>query len=189
MFFVNNVYGGRQPYRVQEVQRDKQEDKREGSQQRFQNEDEAEAHEKFLKASEKLYKNRSVATAREIMNKQMITLKDTLSVEEAWEQIKNHDIKHYPIIGAEGKLLGLLSEGEILRHLQKGAKKKLHEITSAETLCADPETELAEILTVFSTEKIEAVPIVDKKAKVIGILTQNDLIQTMIKITNLKPSV
>ncbi|MDN3508873.1 MAG: CBS domain-containing protein [Candidatus Neptunochlamydia sp.] len=186
MFFVNNIYRGRQPYRVQEIQKDRQEDKKGGSQQRFQNEDEAEAHEKFLKASEKLYKKRSVATAREIMNKQMVTLSDTLSVEEAWEQIRNHDIKHYPIIGVEGKFLGLLSEVEILRHLRKGAKKKLHEITSAETLCADPETEFAEILDVFSAEKIEAVPIVDKKVKVVGILTQNDLIQTMIKITNLK---
>lgn len=186
MFFVNNIYRGRQPYRIQEIQKDRQEDKREGSQQRFQNKDEAEAHEKFLKASEKFYKEKSVATAREVMNKQLVTLSDTLSVEEAWEQIKNHDIKHYPIIGVEGKLLGLLSEGEILRHLQKGKKKKLHEITKAETLCADPETELAEILDVFSNEKIEAVPIVDKKTKVIGILTQNDLIQTMIKITNLR---
>lgn len=186
VFFVNNVYSGRQPYRVQEIQKDKQGDNGGGSQQRFQSEEEAEAHEKFLKASEKLYKKRSVATAREIMNKQLVTLSETLSVEEAWEQIKNHDIKHYPIIGAEGKLLGLLSEGEILRHLHHGAQKKLHEITSAETLCADPETELSEILAVFSTEKIEAVPIVDKKAKVVGILTQNDLIQTMVKITNLK---
>lgn len=185
MFFVNNVYRGRQPYRVQEIQKDKQDDRR-GSQQHFQNEDEAEAHEKFLKATEKFYKKKSVATASEIMNKQLVTLSDSLSVEEAWEQIKNHEIKHYPIIGAEGKLLGLLSEGEILRHLQVGETKKLSEITNAETLCADPETELAEILEVFSNEKIEAVPIVDKKAKVVGILTQSDLIQTMIKVTNLK---
>lgn len=57
------------------------------------------------------------------MNKQLVTLSDALSVEEAWEQIKNHDIKYYPIIGAEGKLLGLLSEGEILRHLHEGKRK------------------------------------------------------------------
>ncbi len=185
MFFVNNIYGGRQPYRVQEIQKDRQEDKG-GSQQRFQGDDESKVHEKFLKATEKFYKKKSVATAREIMNKQLVTLSDELSVEEAWEQIKHHDIKHYPIIGAEGKLLGLLSEGEILRHLQVDKGKKLNEMANAETLCADPETELAEILDVFSNEKIEAVPIVDKKAKVIGILTQSDLIQTMIKITNLK---
>lgn len=180
------MYRGREPYRVQEIQKDRQEDKKGGSEQRFQNEEEAKAHEKFLKASEKLYKKRAVATARKIMNRQLVTLSNILSVEEAWEQIKDHTIKHYPIIGAEGKLLGLLSKREILRHLQKRATRKLHEIISAETLCADPETELAEILAVFSKEKIEAVPIVDKKTKIIGILTQNDLIQTMIKITHLK---
>ncbi|MCP5506555.1 MAG: CBS domain-containing protein [Chlamydiales bacterium] len=185
VFFVNNVYGGRQPYRVQEIQKDKQDDQS-GPGHQFNDEDEAEIHAKFLKAQEKFYKKRAVATAQEIMNKRLITLKDDLSLKEAWEQIKNHDIKHYPIIGAEGKLLGLLSEGEILRQLQMGTQKKLSEIIDTETLCADPETELADILSVFSNEKVEAVPIVDKTEKVVGILTQNDLIQTMIKITGLK---
>lgn len=186
VFFVNNVYSGRQPYRVQEIQKDKQDDQS-GPGHHFNDEDEAEIHAKFLKAQEKFYKKRAVATAQEIMNKQLITLREDLSVEEAWELIKNHEIKHYPIIGAEGKLLGLLSEGEILRQLQIGKGKKLKEITGAETLCADPETELSDILDVFSAEKIEAVPIVDKKEKIVGILTQNDLIQTMIKITNFRP--
>lgn len=185
VFFVNNVYGGRQPYRVQEIQKDREDDQS-GSGHHFNDEDEAEIHAKFLKAQEKFYKKRAVATAQEIMNKQLVTLSDKLSVEEAWEQIKNHDIKHYPIIGAEGKLLGLLSEGEILRQLQIGTEKKLSEIVNTKTLCAEPETELSDILEVFSHEKIEAVPIVDKKEKIVGILTQNDLIQTMIKITNLK---
>lgn len=185
VFFVNNVYGGRQPYRIQEIQKDKQDDQGSPGHQ-FNDEDEAEIHAKFLKAQEKFYKKRAVATAQEIMNKNLVTLKGNLSAEEAWEQIKNHDIKHYPIIGAEGKLLGLLSEGEILRQLQLGVGKKLSEMIDTETLCADPETELIDILSVFSREKVEAVPIVDKKEKVVGILTQNDLIQTMIKITNLK---
>lgn len=184
-FFVNNIYGGRQPYRVQEIQKGKEDDQS-GPGHQFNDEDEAEIHAKYLKAQEKFYKKRAVATAQEIMNKWPVTLSDELSVEEAWEQIKNHEIKHYPIIGAEEKLLGLLSEGDILRQLQMGTGKKLSEIVDPETLCADPETELSDILDVFSQEKIEAVPIVDKKEKVVGILTQSDLIQTMIKITNLK---
>lgn len=185
VFFVNNVYGGRYPYRVQEIQKDK-EDNQNGPGHQFNDEDEEEIRAKFLKAQEKFYKKRAIATAQEIMNKQLVTLSEKLSVEEAWEQIKHHEIKHYPIIGEEGKLLGLLSEGEILRELQRGTEKKLCEMIDTETLCADPETELSDILEVFSHEKIEAVPIVDHKEKVIGILTQNDLIQTMIKIAHLR---
>ena len=73
----------------------------------------------------------------------------------------------------------------IMMCIQHGKEKKLSEVVNTETLCADPETELSDILAVFSTEKVKAVPIVNQKEKVVGILTQNDLIQTMIKITHL----
>ena len=186
MFFVNNVYGGREPYRVQEVQKDKQDDQRGSGGHHFNDESEAEVHEKFLAAKEKFRHKELLATAQQIMSKQLVTLKGELSLEEAWKEIKNHEIKYYPIVGVEEKLIGLLSEREILRLLQHGKEKKLSEVVNTETLCADPETELSDILAVFSTEKVEAVPIVNQKEKVVGILTQNDLIQTMIKITHLK---
>lgn len=79
MFFVNHVYRGREPYRVQKIQKDKQDDQS-GRGHQFNDEDEAEIHAKFLKAQEKFFKKRAVATAQEIMNRRLITLKDDLSL-------------------------------------------------------------------------------------------------------------
>ncbi|MCB1106754.1 MAG: CBS domain-containing protein [Chlamydiia bacterium] len=182
MFFVNNVYGAREPYRVQEIQKDKKDDQ---GGKGFQGEGEH-AHEKILKASEELYKKKSVVLASEIMSKQLIHLKGELSVSEAWDKIKGHTIKHFPILSEEGKLLGILSEKDILRGLQESKGKKLKEMTASKTLCADPDTELGEIMKVFSDHTVEAIPVVDKAHQVVGMLTQNDLLQTMLKITHLK---
>lgn len=183
-FFVNNVYGGRQPYRVEPVQREKPTD--DDSKQHLFDQSREDPNQKFLKASEKLYKKKSVVVASEIMNKQMMHLEGGLSVKEAWEKIKNHDIKHFPVLNEEGKLLGMLSEKDILRGMQEEEGKKLHEMTAKQTLCADPETELTDIMKVFSDHTVEAVPVVDQRHEVVGILTQNDLLQTMIKISHLK---
>lgn len=185
MFFVNNVYGGREPYRVQEIQKDRPHDER--PQKQFQDEDEEETRKKFLKASEKFYKKKLVVTISEIMSKKLLELDGRLSVKEAWEQIKKHEIKYFPIISGEGKLLGILSEREILRELQEGGKKTLRELASDHTLCAAPDTDIVEVIKVFSNQKIEAVPVVDSKEKVVGILTQNELFQTILKMGHLFP--
>ncbi len=185
MFFVNNVYGGKEPYRVQEIQKDRPDDER--PRQQFQDEDEEEIRKKFLKASEKLYKKKAVLTISEIMSKKLIELEEALSVEEAWERIKDHEIKYFPLVNSEGKLLGMLTERDILRELRAGGKKTLKELVADRTLCADPDTAVAEAIQVFSDHKIEAVPVVDSKEKVVGILTQSELLQTMIKMTHIFP--
>lgn len=184
MFFVNNIYGGRERYKVQEIQEERSDDQGSKGQQFGQGDEHA--HEKFLKASEKLYKKKSVILASEIMNQQLIQLEGHLSVDEAWKKIKNHEIKYFPVIGEKGKLLGMLSEREILMGVQEGKGKKLKDMTAKDTLCAEPETELLEILQVFRDQNVEAVPVVDKEERVVGILTQGELLQTMLKITNMK---
>lgn len=186
MFYVTNNSEVRAPYRVTEVQRERESGEDQSHGQQFQQEDESQHHEKFVKASEKLYKQKTVVLASEMMNRQLVTLRDNLSAEEAWELIKNHDIQYFPIINAEGKLLGILSEREILRGMQGEAKKSLKEMVSEMTLCAEPETELKEVMQVFSEQKLEVLPVVDDKQKVVGILTQNDLLQTMLKISELE---
>jgi len=186
VFFVNNVYGGREPYRVSEIQKDKPSDQDSKGQFFCQDDDETDSQQKFLKASEKLYKKKSVVVASEIMNKRIMQLEGELSVSHAWEKIKSHEIKYFPIVGEEGKLLGMLSESDILKVMQEDSSKKLKELTKEHTLCAEPGTDLKDIIKVFSDEAVEAVPVMNDKHEVVGILTQNELLQTMLKISSLK---
>lgn len=183
MFFVNNVYGGKEPYRVNEAQKSRSDD-----QSSFQHQfggDEEEAQEKFRKASEKLSKKKAVVSATEIMNKELLHLEENLSIEEAIRRVKNHQIKYFPIVNEEGKLMGMLSEFDLLHAREKGGQKKLKEITKAETLCAEPDTELGEIMHVFNDQAIEAVPVVNQSQHVVGMLTKNELLETILKITKL----
>ena len=189
MFYIRNDPDVRQSYRVEAIKKDRESEEDSSHGKKFSQEDKSHHHEKFLKASEKLYKQKTVVLARELMNRQLVTLRENLSVEEAWEHIKKHKIQYFPIVNAEGKLLGILSDRDILREMQAKKVKTLKEMTAEMTLCAEPDTELSELIQVFSEQKLEVIPIVDEKQKVVGILTQNDLLQTMLKISKLGPTV
>lgn len=187
MFYITNTSRVSSPYRVEEIDKDRSDQERQPGQ-HFGGESDAEKHEKFLKASEKLYKQRSVIVAGEIMNKRILPLHENLSIDEAWKLVKDHQFEHFPIVSSEGKLVGLLSEREILRKIQaKEGKKSLKEIVSKETLCADKSANLNEVIQVFFDKNLEAVPVVDEEQKVLGILSKNELLQTMIKVSHLRP--
>ncbi len=184
-FFFSNVSGLRTPYRADAVQPIERtgEDKQDQHQRQFKQEDEAEHQQKFLKASAKLYKERSVGLASQIMNERFHTLSHKLSLKEAYEEIKNKNIQYYPVVSEEGKLLGLLSEREILMELHEGEAKHLGEIVSKETLCADPTTSIDDILQVFSKHAVDAVPVVNEEHQIVGILSRKELLDTILKVS------
>ena len=78
MFYITNTASIRAPYQVEEIGKDKKDQEQSGQQ--FGDESEAESHEKFLKASEKLYKKRAVMVAGEIMNKKILPLHEKLGM-------------------------------------------------------------------------------------------------------------
>ena len=187
MFYITNTSQVSSPYRVEEIDKDRRDEQGQPGQQ-FGGQSDAEKHEKYLKASEKLYKQRSVIVAGEIMNKKILPLHENLSIDEAWKLVKDHQIEHFPIVSSEGKLVGLLSEREILRKIEaKEGKKSLKEVVSKETLCAEESANLHDVIQVFFDENLEAVPVVDEDQKVLGILSKNELLQTMMKVSHLRP--
>ncbi|NGX50488.1 MAG: Inosine-5'-monophosphate dehydrogenase [Chlamydiae bacterium] len=188
MFYIRNNTKVQQPYRVDAIEKDRRGGQERSLNQQFSQEDPSSHHEKFLKASKKLLQKKTVILISEMMDRQLVTLRDNLSLEEAWEEIKNHKIQYFPIVDVEGKLLGILSEREILREIQGKKQRTLRELTADRTLCAEPHTELSEVIQVFSVHKLEVLPVVDKERKVVGLLTQNELLHTMLKISKLLPS-
>lgn len=185
MFYITNRTGIHHPYRVEEINKDKKDQQ---PQHQFEGESEEEHREKFLKASKKLYEQRYVMVARQIMNENILLLNEDLSLDEAWELIRKHKIEYFPIISANGKLVGLLSERKILREIKESqGKKSLKDIMAGHTLCADSETDLQEVMQVFFKENIEAVPVINADQTVIGILSRTDLLKTMLKVSQIKP--
>ncbi len=101
--------------------------------------------------------------------------------------------RHLPVVGVEGKLIGLLSQDDLLGALSSlvtmdsSALSKLDRVPIGEymvntPLSTRPETELVEAVLLIRKHRIGCLPVVDADGVLLGILTETDLIDLLLEL-------
>jgi len=85
-----------------------------------------------------------------------------------------------PIIDGANKLLGIVSEFDLLTALRKG--KKLQDVNAGEIMTANPvsvtqDTNVVTLIDVLQNNHLIRVPVVDSTGKLIGIVARRDLVR------------
>ena len=85
-----------------------------------------------------------------------------------------------PIVDDNNKLIGIVSEFDLLASLRKG--KKLQEVTAGDILTANPisvtkDTDLMTLLDVLQNNHLIRVPVLDNVGKLIGIVARRDVLR------------
>jgi len=142
---------------------------------------------------------------KEIMTTELKTLSPDMSVKEALGKLQSMKISGLPVIDADGKLLGMLTEKEILSYIlpsyiqkvgrfiyeenPKSTKKKFAELDIVKVsqlmrkdmVVTGEETTLCEVARIILTQKIRRIPVVDKAGKMIGLVCREDVIKAFMK--------
>lgn len=120
--------------------------------------------------------------ASEIMCKEIITATETMTVEDAVKSLINGRITGMPVVDAHGKVIGILSDYDIL--LQIAAAKSSKGDTLKKTIsfsrkveCIYEDTPLKDIIIKLLELKYRRLPVVDTKGKLKGIITRRDLMK------------
>ena len=84
------------------------------------------------------------------------------------------------VIDKDGKLVGIFTDGDLRRHLEKNSNllvKKVKDVMtiSPQTVC--PEMLAAEAMRILKDKKIDEVPVVDDKMRPVGLLDVQDLLR------------
>jgi CBS domain-containing protein len=133
----------------------------------------------------------------------VISVRPTARVEEVAGILLANRISAVPVIDEEGKLIGIASEGDLLRRVEAGTERRRswwleyltgkqvlaaeyvkthsHKVTDVMTrsvITAKPETSLAEIARLLERNRIKRVPIV-QNGKVVGIVSRANLLQAL----------
>ncbi len=104
-----------------------------------------------------------------------ITLKPEATVGEAVKVMRENKIGGIPIVDDNQKLVGILTNRDM--RFEKNMKKKVSEVMTKDNLVTAPAgTSMAKAETILERFKIEKLPIVDKKGKLIGLITFRDII-------------
>ena len=85
-----------------------------------------------------------------------------------------------PIVDENNKLLGIVSEFDLLAALRKG--KQLPDLAAGEILTANPvsvtqDTDVVTLIDVLQNNHLIRVPVVDNVGKLIGIVARRDLLR------------
>jgi len=123
-------------------------------------------------------------TVRSILETKAMRAGDVVSigpdalVTEAAQLLARHRIGAVPVIEA-GRLVGILSERDIVRALARSAESlgrtRVRALMTADVFVARESDPLENVLELMSTKRIRHLPVVDGAGMVIGIVTLGDV--------------
>ncbi len=127
------------------------------------------------------------------MTRRVIVVPPQLTLDVAWGVMQEHRIRHLPVVQG-GALLGILSDRDVLLRAtltedQRVLVPKLEVIlamTPAPVVC-EPTTVVSEIVRVMTERKIDALPVVNERDRLVGLVTSTDLLLLLVGQDTARP--
>ena len=140
---------------------------------------------------------------KDLMTKDVLTVRPSMPLKEAAAMLAEHRISGLPVIDDERRVLGVLSEGDIL-YKETGAKDKpglidrllsvppvgldlklaaktVGEAMSAPALTVGPRRPVTEAASLMIDEGVNRLPVIDDEERLIGIITRADLVRAFVR--------
>ncbi|MCW8884981.1 MAG: CBS domain-containing protein [Motiliproteus sp.] len=118
-----------------------------------------------------------------IMTRPVITVTMDASLNDAWNQMTRYQIKHLAVIAAAGRLMGVLTERDLLRRSanrpHQGPVIDRNDIRggySTQMVVASPDTPVRQIALVMFDHKVSCIPIVEDNGHLVGMVTRSDML-------------
>jgi len=141
---------------------------------------------------------------KDIMTRDVITLKPEMSVKEAAGMLFKLQISGLPVVDEEGRVVGMFTEKELLtmvlpsyiEHVEgltqlfgeeslekkfaRADSIKVSEIMRKEVVCLDEDTDIAEAAKIMITKKARRIPVL-RENKIVGIIARGDIVRELVK--------
>lgn len=127
----------------------------------------------------------------EIMTTNVISLPPTETIATALKVLNDYHIRHIPIVDEDDHVIGIVSDRDVRdaspsifdkQHDSDALSNQLHTIMSHPVITVHPLDFVEETASIFYDQEIACVP-VTKKDKLVGIVTEKDMLYTLIQLT------
>ncbi|TFW01936.1 HPP family protein [Oxalobacteraceae bacterium OM1] len=116
---------------------------------------------------------------REVMSKDVLSVAADLPPEAAWEVIEGHHVKALPVVDARGVLIGIVSLHDLIAQQRPAQGGTIGRIMSRDVVAAHPEQSIPALVRLFNESGHHHLPVVDATRKVVGMVTQSDLVAAL----------
>ncbi len=133
-------------------------------------------------------------TVRDLMTERPRTVGPDAPLRSAVLDMLRAGVGGLPVVDEENRVLGMLSERELLRDLLShylpraggvaslppaAARRTVRDIMTRQVLCVAPEQPLAEVASLLLNKDVDRVPVV-KEDRLVGFLTRGDIVRKLI---------
>ena len=129
------------------------------------------------------------------MSKNVITVDEKDSMQDAMKHLKEHDIHMLPVM-KKRKLIGIVTDRDLKRASASDAttlevhellylltKIKVKDIMTRDVITVPPDYTVEETAQVLQKNRISGAPVVDADGQLVGTITQTDLFKVLISLT------
>ena len=122
---------------------------------------------------------------KDIMNERLFCFKENQVISVS-DILKLEKIRNIPVVNEECKLVGLITHRELISALVKKLDNiPVRDIMLKGVKAVEPETPLKGAIEVMIVNKFGCLPVVDNTRKLIGIITEVDLLKTLYDQTSM----
>jgi CBS domain-containing protein len=145
--------------------------------------------------------------AADVMTRQVVSINADASISEAAEIMLSKGISGLPVIGDQGNLIGIVTEGDLLRRVETGTTRRRsrwlefiigpgrlaseyvqsHSRKVRDVMTPDPEvvkedTPIESIVLIMENKRIKRLPVVERD-KLVGIVSRANLVQALASLS------
>lgn len=116
-----------------------------------------------------------------VMTRQVITLSPQHSFSDSVTLMAEHSFRHFLVVDTSGKLVGVVSDRDILRVLARTSdwhRTSVSQFMTHDVISVKPDTEISLAVGKMLSKRINCLPVVDDNNNVCGIITSTDLLKT-----------
>jgi CBS domain-containing protein len=130
---------------------------------------------------------------REVMTTPVVTVSEHAAVKDAIALLARHDVAALPVLDADGRLVGVVSEADVIREMvipdQRAHevpvrltpppfRARVADVMSHHPVTVSSDTELAKAADLITSTAVKSLPVVDR-GQVVGVLSRRDIIRVL----------
>ena len=117
-----------------------------------------------------------VKQAEELIDRDVLFVEDTATVSEAERLMQQYSIGGIPVVN-KSRIIGIVSRRDVRAIVSKRGDEKITSIMTRKPIVADEDITAEKALEIMYTNKVERLPVVNGKGKLLGIITMQDILE------------
>jgi CBS domain-containing protein len=148
---------------------------------------------KSYKGVEKAKEKKTIArpvTVEDWMTRRLVTFRPDQTMDQVLNLLLARNISGGPVIDENNNLVGVISEGDCLKQVVKGKYNNVptlsgyvREYMATDVKSVSPDLNIFELAQMFLNMRIRRFPVI-KNGKLVGQISQKDVMRAMIKLQN-----